>query len=194
MTPPARGAVWPAGEGLTLEHAANGDADAFDALLRDRLPGLFRIARAILRDDSSARDVVQDACVHAWRELPRLRDPGALDAWLSQIVVNGCRSALRRQRRMAVREIMVDDVAALEETHRSPLASPTLGDQVVAAEAVRRAFARVGVDDRALLVLHYVEDRPLAEIAASLRIPVGTVKWRLSRARHALERALEAER
>ena len=44
-----------------------------------------------------------------------------------------------------------------------------------------------------ILVLHHVEERPLAEIAHSLGIPVGTVKWRLHQARNALERAMEAE-
>jgi RNA polymerase sigma-70 factor (ECF subfamily) len=59
---------------------------------------------------------------------------------------------------------------------------------------VRRAFVRLDPDQRTVLVLHYVDDRPVAEIAATLGVPSGTVKWRLSRARAALERALEAER
>jgi RNA polymerase sigma-70 factor (ECF subfamily) len=69
-----------------------------------------------------------------------------------------------------------------------------MGDEVVDAEAIRRAFRRLDPDKRSLLVLHYVESRPLGEIAGVLGIPTGTVKWRLSRAREALERALEAER
>lgn len=180
-------------EASTLARAIAGDADAFDTLLRPRLARLVRIARAILRDEADAHDVVQEACVRGWRELPRLRDQAAFDAWLTQIVVNGCRSAIRGRRRVAVREIAADDAHIEDRADRSRSA-PLLGDQVVAAEAVRRAFARLGPDDRTLLVLHHVEDRPLGEIAAAMRVPLGTVKWRLSRARHALERALEAER
>jgi len=50
------------------------------------------------------------------------------------------------------------------------------------------------VDQRTLLALHHLEERPVAEIAAALGVPVGTVKWRLHDARRALERAMEAER
>ena len=56
-----------------------------------------------------------------------------------------------------------------------------------------RAFDRLGPADRAILVLHHVDERPVAEIARTLGIPVGTAKWRLHAARKALERALEAE-
>jgi RNA polymerase sigma-70 factor (ECF subfamily) len=73
------------------------------------------------------------------------------------------------------------------------MASASQADAIGEAQAIRAAFARLGVDDRALIVLHYVEQRPLAEIAQVLGHPVGTVKWRLSRARQALDRALEVE-
>lgn len=183
----------PSVERDAVARAAAGDVTVFDALIRPRLPRLVRLARAMLRDESAALDVVQEASVRAWRELPRLRDQGAFDAWLGQIVVNGCRSALRRRRRVEVREIPMDVVGGPAGAGAGS-ASATIGDEVVANEAIRRAMGRVAPDDRALLVLHYLEDRPLAEIATGLRIPVGTVKWRLSRARAALERALEAER
>jgi RNA polymerase sigma-70 factor, ECF subfamily len=179
--------------------AAGGDRDAFDALITPRLGRLFRMARAILRDESAARDVVQDACVSAWRELASVRDAARFDAWLSQIVVNRCRNELRRSGRQAVREISMDATATGggapgRSVAERAVAGPSLSDRVVEAEAVRRAFDRLGADDRALIVMHYVEDRPIGEIAAALGIPTGTVKWRLSRARAALERTLEAQR
>lgn len=175
--------------------AAGGDRDAFDALITPRLERLFRMARAILRDESLARDVVQDACVSAWRELGSVRDAGHFDAWLSQILVNRCRTELRRTGRRAVREISIDASETDDPpTTQHAAAEPPLSERVVEAEAVRRAFERLAPDDRSLIVLHYVEDRPIGEIAAALRIPSGTVKWRLSRARSALERALEAQR
>ncbi len=174
--------------------AAGGDDDAFEELITPRLERLFRIARAIVRDESLARDVVQDACVHAWRELASLRDAGRFDAWFTQILVNGCRSQLRRTKRRAVREIAFDDPDPRGRSPQIRSEERLLGDRVVDAEAVRRAFVRLDPDKRIVLVLHYVDDRPVAEIATALGVPGGTVKWRLSRAREALERALEAER
>jgi len=178
--------------------AAGGEREAYDTLIEPRLGRLFRMARAILRDETAARDVVQDACVTAWRELPSVRDASRFDAWLSQILVNRCRTELRRAGRRSVQEIpMVEPDRAGSSgfaVAARPAPGPSLGDRVVEAEAIRRAFLRLDPDDRALIAMHYVEDRPIAEIAAALRIPVGTVKWRLSRARAALERALEAQR
>ena len=183
-------------DGELVERAASGDRSAFDLLIHPRLDRLYRLAYSITRNDSDARDATQDACVLAWRELPRLRDRDKLDAWLSQILVNAARSVVRRTGRVRVRELSVgpdpdtsDDAPA---RHEPAVAAET--DTFADGDAIRRAFGRLDGTTRALLALHYVEGRPLAEIAAATGSPVGTVKWRLSNARRALERALEAER
>jgi RNA polymerase sigma-70 factor (ECF subfamily) len=175
-----------------IARAADGDAMAFDGLLRSRLDRLFRMAVAITRNEADARDAVQEACVSAWRQLPRLRARDRFDSWLAQILVNACRAHLRRQRRSNVREVAVED----PEAGPTPAALSTggHGEQIAEVEAIRLAFERLDPDVRALLVLHYQEEQPLAEIARALGAPVGTIKWRLSNARKALDRALEVER
>jgi RNA polymerase sigma-70 factor (ECF subfamily) len=130
----------------------------------------------------------------AWRSLPRLREPGKFDAWFGRILVNTARTHVRR--RGSVRPISIDRQRAGDEgpersshgRHDPALAS------VDASDALGRAIDRLTVDQRTILALHHLEERPVAEIAASLGIPVGTAKWRLHAARQALERALEAER
>ena len=72
-------------------------------------------------------------------------------------------------------------------------AGRTALDEFVDNDAIARAFDRLRPKDRMILVLHHVEERPVAEIARSLGIPVGTAKWRLHAARTALEKAMEAE-
>jgi len=180
-------------DGGLLERAADGDVEAFDALLRPRLDRLFRIAVAILRSEADARDAVQEGCVHAWRALPRLREPVRFDAWLTQIVVNDCRSLLRRRQRG--REIHLEGI--LSDADESPagwlLAADHATDEIAEVDAVRRAFERLDPTSRSLLILHYVDERPLKEIGPLVGAPVGTVKWRLWRARRALARALEGE-
>jgi len=179
-------------DALLVDRAGHGDADAFDLLIRPRLDRLFRMAVAILRSEPDARDAVQEACVRAWRDLPRLRDIDRFDAWLAQILVNGCRDSLRRQRRIQVREI---DVAEMPAGETDPaLAVANDAESVAEVEAIQRAFDRLDAPTRSLLVLHYVEGRPLAEIAAVLGSPVGTIKWRLSNARRSLDAALKEER
>jgi RNA polymerase sigma-70 factor, ECF subfamily len=176
-----------------LRAAAAGDADAFDVLIRSRLDRLYRMAMAITRSEADARDATQDACVLAWRELPRLRDHASFDAWISQIVVNAARGIVRRIGRAQVREVSVD-LEPTEEHARIEPSRPAETDAFADGDAIRAAFARLDGTTRALLVLHYVEGRPLAEIARATGSPIGTVKWRLSNARRALEQALKAER
>ena len=174
-------------EGELLDRAARGHPEAFDAVIRPRLDRLFRMALSITRSEADARDAVQEACVLAWRELPRLRDRGRFDAWLSQILVNACRGQLRRRRRVRVREVDVDVLDSAYGTGRG-------ADEIAETDLIRRAFDRLDGTTRSLLTLHYVEERPLAEIGRILGAPVGTIKWRLSNARRALDRALEVER
>jgi RNA polymerase sigma-70 factor (ECF subfamily) len=180
-----------------VERARAGDADAFDLLVRDRIDAAYRLASTILGPQADARDVVQDAFLHAWRELPRLRDPERFDAWFGRILVNGCRTAMRRRKVTEVREIRPTPVEDGELDTMAMLAAPggdSPGERIPEADAIRRAFARLKEDARSILVLHHVAELPVAEIAATLGIPVGTAKWRLHDARSRLERALAEER
>lgn len=180
-------------DGELLRLAAAGDRDAFDALIRPRLDRLYRMAWAVTRSEADARDATQDACVLAWRELPRLRDRDKLDSWLNQIVVNAARGVVRRTGRVRVRELSIDPDPAEGRTRVEPSVVAET-DVFADTDAIQRAFGRLDGGTRALLVLHYVEGAPLAQIARATGSPVGTVKWRLSNARRALEKALKAER
>jgi len=165
--------------------ARSGDQAAFERLIAPRLDGLFRTAWAILGHESDARDAAQEACISAWRFLPRLRDLDAFDAWLGRVLVNSCRMMLRRRR--GVREIAIP-------VDFDPEGRPTdRADQFDEVDAVARAFDRLDVDARTLLVLHHLRHEPLARIASSLGVPVGTVKWRLHAARGALQQALKGD-
>jgi RNA polymerase sigma-70 factor (ECF subfamily) len=185
-----------------VDRAASGDHEAFDRLLGPRFGSAFHLALAILRIEDDARDAVQDAFVSAWQELPRLRDRDQFDAWLGRILVNRCRSVLRHRKVVKLRELPLETRDGPERDSRDGGGPPSRREpgveggqaNVAEADAVRRAFDRLDPDARVLIVLHHVEERPVAEIAALAGIPEGTVKWRLHAARKALERALERER
>ena len=175
------GAVEQARGQRLVELAGQGDRDAFSALVETRVGSAVRIASAILGNEADARDAVQDAFMSAWVNLPRLRDVERFDAWLSRIVVNRCRDALRlRGRSREVGLANVPPVSALE---------PDLD-----LSDLNAAFEKLNVNQRLLLVLHHLHHEPVADIARRLGIPLGTAKWRLHAARRALEKALEAER
>lgn len=175
---------------LLVEQAQAGDREAFEALLERWLLPSLRTAYAIIGDEADARDATQDAFLQAWRELPRLRDPGSFDAWFNRILVNRCRTLRQRGRRTTVREI---HLSVLPETSEPATADPPGDDGAVPLDAFEHAFQRLSMPDRTILVLHHLQHRPLADVAAGLGIPVGTAKSRLFAARKNLERALEAE-
>lgn len=176
-----------------VRRASRGDVAAFDALVAARLSASLRLARAIVDSPADAEDVVQEAFVSAWRNLPRLREPDRFDAWFGRILVNTARTHVRR--RGSVRPISIDrrHVDDGREDDMPGQHDPGL-ESVVSSDALGRAINRLTIDQRSILALHHLEERPVAQIAAVLGIPVGTAKWRLHAARQALERALEAER
>lgn len=176
-----------------VERAQAGDPDAFTLLIEARLDRMYRLALAILGHEADARDAVQVAMTATWRDLPSLRDPARFEVWSDRILVNACRLTLRRRVRSRVREVAI---TADGDGHPAPsqrsVAPPD--ERTAANDGLERAFDRLTVDQRALLAMHHLEQRSLADIAAHLGIPVGTVKSRLHHARRALERALDRER
>lgn len=178
-----------------IRRARTGDAAAFGVLVDTRIDRCYRLAWSILSNDADAADATQDALVAAWRQLPRLRDTAAFDGWLNRIVANA--ALMARRRRVRLREVSVSPAyPGAEAPHPEPAQDPrarTAMDDVVDNDALGRAFDRLRPQDRTILVLHHIEERPVAEIARSLGIPVGTAKWRLHAARGALEKAMEAE-
>lgn len=182
------------GLGATVERAQRGDEIAFQRLVEVRIGSLLRLATAIIGDETDARDAVQDACVSAWRALPTLREPARFDAWLGRIVTNTCRMALRGHRRRRVREIAVGALGADAQRRVLEDMVPDPGDRVDELEILDRAFEKLDPDQRIALTLHYLEGRPVADIASLTSVSVATAKWRLHTARGALARALEVER
>jgi RNA polymerase sigma-70 factor, ECF subfamily len=190
----AANAATSADDGL-IQRARAGDTEAFGALVDTRLDRCYRLAWSILSNDADAADATQDALVAAWRQLPRLRDTAAFDGWLNRIVANA--ALMARRHRVRLREVSVRPThpgdEALQPEPPQDLRARTPMDDVVDNDAIGRAFDRLRPQDRMILALHHVEERPVAEIARTLGIPVGTAKWRLHSARAALEKAMEAE-
>ncbi len=167
-----------------VERAGRGDHDAFTELARGAVTRLDQAARLVLRDPELARDAVQEALIRAWRDLPRLRDPDRFDAWLYRLTINSCLDQARRRRRRPI------------EVELTPIDMPAASDMSGALadrELVDAAMRRLDDAGRAIVVLHYFLGLPLTEVAATLGIPIGTVKSRLHRALGEMRIAVGAE-
>jgi RNA polymerase sigma-70 factor, ECF subfamily len=169
-----------------VERAQGGDADAFAWLVHTHLDAAWRLVRAIGGADLDPDDVVQEAFLLVWRDLPRLRDPDAFEGWLRAVLVHATHHALRRRR--PVRLIALD---AAEPARADPGSDPA--GLLARRDLLERAFGRLSLEQRTVLALHYLDGRPLEAIAGIIGRPVGTVKSRLHGAREALRAALRAE-
>jgi RNA polymerase sigma-70 factor (ECF subfamily) len=167
-----------------VDRAKGGDGEAFDALARTVGDQCMAIAYRILRDADLADDAVQAALITAWRELRTLRDPDRFEPWLHRILTHECYAEARRRTRWSaeLRILPVD-----REQGAGGIRSVNDRDQL------DRAFRRLTLEQRAVLVFHHYLDLPVVEVAERLGIPVGTVKSRLHHAVAALRASLEAD-
>jgi RNA polymerase sigma-70 factor (ECF subfamily) len=177
-----------------VSRARRGDADAFHAIVEERCPTMLRTATAIIGDAAAARDATQEALTAMWRALPGLRDPRKFDAWATEILVSACRLQLRRGERLRARELPGGEPALPASRLRGGRASTRIEEAIGTTELLERAFERLEPEDRALLVLHHLNARPTAEVAAIMGIAEPLVRSRLHAARFALERALDRVR
>lgn len=176
-------AVLPEGLGwvdLLVQRARTGDLAAFEQLAERSLPEVYRLAAAMVGPDEG-RDVAQEALVAAWRELPRLRQTDRFDSWLRSIVMNRARNALRSRRRRPT-------VSLIEDHGVGP------ADESIPATQrrldIESAFGGISTDQREVVVLHYLLDLPLREVAGVLGVPEGTVKSRLHAGLNALRKRM----
>jgi RNA polymerase sigma-70 factor (ECF subfamily) len=164
-----------------VERVRNGDSAAFEQLAERHLPDAYRLALAIVGPDD-ARDVAQEALVAAWRMLPQLRDTEKFGSWLHTIVMNRARNALRSRRRHATVTLQ-DEHASL--FHHEPTTDVHL------RMTMESAFGDLAPDVRGVLMLHYLLDLPLREVARILGLREGTAKSRLNSGLNTLRRRLK---
>lgn len=135
---------------------------------------LYRVAMGMLRNDADAEDAIQTAILRAFEKLSTLKDDAYFRTWLTRILINTCKSQLRRQK----------PTSPLTESERTS-ASPQ--EEV----EVRAAVEALPLKLRQVTILYYSLDFTTPEIAAILRIPKGTVLSRLDKARRLLRLELE---
>jgi RNA polymerase sigma-70 factor (ECF subfamily) len=164
--------------------AREGDHDAFARLAAASIGRLNALARLLLSDYARAEDAVQDAFVDAWRDIPALRDPERFDAWLNRLLVRACQNVRRRDRRRTSIELPIATDGP---------ASPDAQARVADAELLERGLRRLTLEQRSVLVLTFYLDLSQADAAATLGVPIGTLKSRLSRAIDALRAEIAAD-
>jgi RNA polymerase sigma factor (sigma-70 family) len=162
------------------------DPRRFERAVLPHLGSAYNLARWLTRNDHDAEDVVQEACLRAFRFLDRCR--GDERAWLLAVVRNTCYTWLKRHRAHEVRTTPLDEAVHGEpDVSGEPLA---LMLREAAREQLREALAALPLEYREVMVLRELEGCSYKEIAAIAEVPLGTVMSRLARARKALHESL----
>ena len=144
---------------------------------------LYAVAQVVVRDADRAEDVVQESLIRCWRDLPSLREPERFEMWQRRILMHCITDEFRRSRRF-------------EAQVRVLRAEPVDADAATALEdrdRLERAFSRLSVEHRAILTLRHLQGLTLAEVAATLDIPLGTAKSRLHYASESMRAAITAD-
>ncbi|MBI3976377.1 MAG: sigma-70 family RNA polymerase sigma factor, partial [Armatimonadetes bacterium] len=166
-------------EGSLIARSQRGDLEAFDRLVAAHEDRIYHAAYRITGNAEDARDAAQETFLKAFRALPRYRHEAAFSTWLHRIAVNASLDIVRR--RPQVPPVSLEDVAL-------PAPSGNPEPEAERSEVQRRiqqALGRLAPDHRVIVVLRDLQGLAYEEIAEVLRIPIGTVRSRLSRAREA---------
>jgi RNA polymerase sigma-70 factor, ECF subfamily len=172
-----------------VDRVLAGDAALFELIMRRYNRLLFRLARAIVREDDEARDVVQAAYVLAYFHLDQFRGPTGFTSWLARIAVN---EAYGRSRRGPALVADGHDVLALPDWEAAQPENAAIGGDLL--QSLQSAIDRLPDEYRSVFMLRGVEELSVAETAAVLDVKAATVRTRFHRARRLLQRALQHER
>lgn len=183
-------------ETALIHSAQNGDLDAFNTLILHYQDSVFHTALRVIGDEDLAQDAAQEAFISAFRNVSAFRG-GSFKAWLMRMVTNACYDEFRRQKRRPTTPLEPDAKQADGEEMESPrwLADPNMtpAERSEADElehAIQHCLDALPTDFRTVVVLADIQGMDYSEVAAASKVPLGTVKSRIARARLRLRECL----
>ncbi len=181
-------------ETALIQTAQRGDLDSFNTLVLNYQNMVFNTALRILGDEDLAQDAAQDAFISAFKNVSSFRG-GSFKAWLMRTVTNACYDELRRKKRRPTTPLEPDTHDGEEIDSPRWLADPNLtpAEQSEANElehAIQHCLDALPIEFRTVVALADIQGMDYSEVASAVRVPLGTVKSRLARARLRLRECL----
>lgn len=182
-------------EQALITDAQNGSLDAFNSLVLHYQDSVFNTALRILGDEDRAADASQEAFISAFKNIKSFRG-GSFKAWLMRTVTNACYDELRRQKRRPTTPLEPDNDDGEEMDSPRWLADPNMTpDQQAEADEVEHAIQHcldaLPLEFKTVVVMADIQGMDYSEVAVSVRVPLGTIKSRLARARLRLRECLQ---
>ncbi len=173
-----------------LERCQAGDEHAIEKLVYTHQKDVYRLALSILDDPDEAEDGTQETFLAALRALDSFRGDSSFKTWLFSIAINVCRSRLRRR---SAREQLSRLLQGLFHPNEEEGHPERMSLQNAADAELWNAVRTLNEKHRIPVVLRYYHDLPIADIAAILKVPPGTIHSRLNHARGQLRSLLKEE-
>ena len=175
-----------------------GDVDAFEVLVRRHEKRIFNIAYRIVGDYDEACEIVQEGFISAYKNIKGFKGKAKFATWLYAIVINGSRNRLKQLRSRRYREgCSIDDPIMTPDGEIAadpPSREPSALDRLEARDVQQRVQGCINTLDaefREVIILRDIQGFSYEEISAMLKVPEGTVKSRLFRAREAMRACLQ---
>ncbi|PWJ63526.1 RNA polymerase, sigma-24 subunit, RpoE [Fibrobacter sp. UWB15] len=173
-------------EKVILQHLKGGSREALSLLWQAHSANVLNLAFRMMKDRDEAEDILMDVFVQAPKAVQGFRGESALGTWLYRLTVNACLMKLRAQKRH--RE--------LEEEHLDSIIEEALGkgdlkNENFDPELLEKGLAELPAESRSMLWLKDAEDLDVKDLAEIYKMPEGTIKARLSRARHFVKNYLK---
>jgi RNA polymerase sigma-70 factor (ECF subfamily) len=168
-----------------IERTKAGDIEAFSELARRHEQTVYNLALRFMRDPSLAEDMAQEALVKAYQKLHKFRGDARFSTWLYRIVCNVCLSELQKRKRRG-------ELSAVNEPESSQAPDITAA-QADEAALVRRSVAQLPKRYAQAITLYYLQDLSYEEVAEIMKVPQGTLKTWMHRARKQLRDIVQQE-
>ena len=182
-------------EQALIQDAQAGNLDAFNTLILHYQDGVYNTALRILGNEDQAADAAQEAFISAFKSINSFRG-GSFKAWLMRTVTNACYDELRRQKRRPTVPLEPDTDDGEEMDSPRWLADPSMtpaqkseADEL--EHAIQHCLNNLPLEFKTVVVMADIQGMDYIEVAASVRVPLGTIKSRLARARLRLRECLQ---
>ena len=182
-------------ESALIQDAQKGSLDAFNTLILHYQDSVYNTALRILGDEDQAADAAQEAFISAFKSITSFRG-GSFKAWLMRTVTNACYDELRRQKRRPTTPLEPDTEDGEEMESPRWLADPgmTPAQKSEADElehAIQHCLNNLPLEFKTVVIMADIQGMDYTEVATSVRVPLGTIKSRLARARLRLRECLQ---
>ncbi len=163
-----------------VKMAKQGNKDELGNLIMENMQSLYRVAFSILKTEDEISDAISNTVVIVFEKIATLRNEEFFKTWITRILINECYKIYKQKKKIIYLENCNQEKLSCDDTYED--------------FEVRKMVKNLDKDLQEIVILYYYEDFGVKDISKILKIPEGTVKSRLSRARTKLEQELIKEK